>query len=320
MRALVTGCAGFIGSHLTESLLADGHDVLGVDCFNNNYGRAQKLLHLEQARDWDGFVFLPLDLSRGDLDDVAAEVDVIFHLAGEPGVRTSWGTGFERYVRNNISATQQLLEAVKRQGGCRLVYASSSSVYGQAEMLPTSELATPAPFSPYGVTKLSGEHLCLLYAHNYGIEATALRYFSVYGPRQRPDMAFRKFCAAILEDQPLTVFGDGNQSRDFTYVADIVAATRAAAVSDLAVGEVMNVGGGSRATLLSAIEILIELSGRRPEIRAETAQTGDVRDTGADIGKARALIGFEPKTNLRYGLEEQWQWALADRRHDLGLA
>jgi UDP-glucuronate 4-epimerase len=320
MRALVTGCAGFIGSHLTESLLADGHNVVGVDCFNNNYGRTQKLLHLEQARDWDCFVFLPLDLSRGDLDEVVAEVDVIFHLAGEPGVRTSWGTGFERYVRNNIVATQQLLEAVKRQGGRRLVYASSSSVYGQAETLPTCEIVSPAPHSPYGVTKLSGEHLCLLYAHNYGIEASALRYFSVYGPRQRPDMAFRKFCAAILEEQPLTVFGDGSQSRDFTYVADVVTATRAAAVSDGAVGEMMNVGGGSRATLLSAIEILAELAGRRPAIRTETTQTGDVRDTGADIGKARALIGFEPTTNLRDGLEEQWRWALADRRHDLGLA
>jgi UDP-glucuronate 4-epimerase len=320
MRALVTGCAGFIGSHLTESLLVDGHEVLGVDCFNNNYGRAQKLLHLERARDWDGFVFLPLDLSRGDLDDVVAEVDVIFHLAGEPGVRTSWGTGFERYVRNNIVATQQLLEAVKRQGGRRLVYASSSSVYGQAETLPTSELVAPAPQSPYGVTKLSGEHLCLLYAHNYGIEAVALRYFSVYGPRQRPDMAFRKFCAAILEDRPLTVFGDGGQSRDFTYVADIVAATRAGAISETAVGEMMNIGGGSRATLSAAIEILTGLAGRQPEIQTEAAQSGDVRDTGADITKAQALLGFEAKTSLRQGLEEQWQWALGDRRHDLGLA
>jgi UDP-glucuronate 4-epimerase len=200
------------------------------------------------------------------------------------------------------------------------VYASSSSVYGQAETFPTSELVRPAPHSPYGVTKLSGEHLCLLYAHAHGIGAVALRFFSVYGPRQRPDMAFRKFCAAILENQPLTVFGDGSQSRDFTYVADVVAATRAAADSENAIGETVNVGGGSQATLMSAIEILSELSGRQPTIRNETSQTGDVRDTGADIAKARALIGFDPKTGLREGLEEQWQWALGDRRHDLRLA
>ena len=236
MRVLVTGCAGFIGSHLTESLLFDGHEVVGIDCFNDNYGRPAKRQNLEHALEWKEFDFVPLDLVRGELAPLIEECDVVFHLAAEPGVRSSWGDRFESYERNNIAATHQLLEAAKLVPEKRFVYASSSSVYGQAEMLPTPESTTPRPFSPYGVTKLAAEHLCDAYHRNFGVALVSLRYFSVYGPRQRPDMAFNIFCRAALDGQPLHVYGDGGQTRDFTYVADVVAATRAAAQSPTAVG------------------------------------------------------------------------------------
>jgi len=309
MRALVTGCAGFIGSHLTESLLADGVDVLGVDCFNDNYGRAQKLANVEVARDWDGFEFVPIDLARGSLEDLVDECDVAFHLAAEPGVRPSWGRRFELYTRNNVLATQHLLEAAKRRPGQRFVYASSSSVYGQARQLPTHESVTPAPFSPYGITKLSGEHLCDAYHANYGVQTAVLRYFSVYGPRQRPDMAFRRFCAASLAGLPLEVLGDGRQTRDFTFVDDVVAATRAAATAPGAVGRALNIGGGSRSTLSEAIELLADLSGRELEVIRRERQRGDVRDTGADIAAATEVLGYEPRVALREGLAAQWEWA-----------
>ncbi|MEA2123317.1 MAG: hypothetical protein QOI80_99, partial [Solirubrobacteraceae bacterium] len=186
MRALVTGCAGFIGSHLTESLLSDGHDVLGIDCFNDNYGRSAKLDNLAHAQEWDGFEFVPIDLARGDLADVVAESEVVYHLAAEPGVRSSWGGRFDTYLRNNVLATQHLLEAAREHPPARFVYASSSSIYGQAETLPTREDATPQPHSPYGTTKLAGEHMCSLYFANHGVPTVSLRYFTVYGPRQRP--------------------------------------------------------------------------------------------------------------------------------------
>lgn len=304
-RALVTGCAGFIGSHLTESLLEDGITVLGVDCFNENYGRREKLRNLEVARDWDGFDFVPVDLSRGDLNALAAEADVIFHLAAEPGVRASWGRHFNRYVRNNVMATQQLLDATREWPEKRFVYASSSSIYGQAEVFPTPETATPQPLSPYGVTKLAAEHLCMLYHANYGLDATALRFFSVYGPRQRPDMAFDIFCRAALVGEPITVYGDGRQTRDFTYVGDVVRALRLAAGSVAAAGRVYNVGGGSRVGLRETIEMLRELVPTGFEVNYGKPQPGDVRDTGADATRAREELGFVPQMTLRDGLERQ---------------
>src|ERR687891_67830 len=232
MRALVTGCAGFIGSHLTESLLEDGHEVLGVDCFNDNYARSQKLANLRAALDFDSFRFARCDLAEVDASLLLDGCDAVFHQAAEPGVRSSWGARFETYVRNNVSATQRLLEAaLPLREQIRFVYASSSSVYGDAATLPTPEDTPPRPLSPYGVTKLSAEQLCVLYHANHGLQTVALRYFSVYGPRQRPDMAFNRFCRAALADEPVTLFGDGRQTRDFTYVADVVAATRAAALS-----------------------------------------------------------------------------------------
>jgi UDP-glucuronate 4-epimerase len=309
MRALVTGCAGFIGSHLTESLLADGWEVVGIDCFNDNYGRGQKLHNLERARSWDAFDFVPVDLARGDLRDFVDDCDTILHLAAEPGVRASWGGRFETYVRNNLLATQHILDAAQACPEKRLVYASSSSIYGQAEMFPTHEDTRPQPLSPYGVTKLAAEHMCSLYHANHGVSAVTLRYFSVYGPRQRPDMAFTRFCRASIEEQPISVFGDGRQTRDFTYVDDIVTATRRAAVAEGVEGRVYNVGGGSRIGVNQALELIATLAGRQPDVHYVERQHGDVRDTGADTTRAREELGFVPSTSFEDGLAHQFAWA-----------
>lgn len=311
MNCLVTGCAGFIGSHLTESLLHDGHHVTGVDCFNANYGRREKLRNLKVAQDWDDFDFVPVDLSRGDLTELVSESDVIFHLAAEPGVRPSWGERFEAYVRNNILATQLLLDAMRPWPDRRLVYASSSSVYGDAERFPTPESATPNPMSPYGATKLAGEHLCKLYQANYGVESVMLRYFTVYGPRQRPDMAFNLFCRAALEGEPIEVFGDGMQTRDFTFVSDAIAATRAAGSVDGVVGEVFNVGGGSQISLKETLALIEGLAGRQLEIRYSSPRSGDVKDTGADTSHAREKLSYQPVVSLKEGLQAEFEWILA---------
>jgi UDP-glucuronate 4-epimerase len=311
MRALVTGCAGFIGSHLTESLLDDGVHVLGIDCFNDNYGRTQKLRNLRHVSDWDNFEFAPIDLARGDLADLVAECDVIYHLAAEPGVRASWAQRFEAYVRNNVLATQHLLEAASEHELQRFVYASSSSIYGQAERLPTPEDVLPQPFSPYGVTKLGGEHLCLAYHANYGVPAVLLRYFSVYGPKQRPDMAFSVFCRAALKGQRIQVFGDGRQTRDFTFVGDVVRATRTAATAPDLDGRVYNIGGGTRVSLAQAISVLEHLLGKPIGVDHLAGLPGDVRDTGADIERARADLRYNPITDLREGLSAQVEWVAA---------
>jgi UDP-glucose 4-epimerase len=309
MKALVTGCAGFIGSHLTESLLGDDWQVVGVDCFNDNYGRRQKLRNIERAREWDNFDFVPVDLARGDLHEFVADCDTVFHLAAEPGVRSSWGSRFETYVRNNLIATQHLLEAARAAPETRFVYASSSSIYGDAETLPTPEDAVPRPLSPYGATKLAGEHMCELYHKNFGVGTVSLRYFSVYGPRQRPDMAFNIFCHHAIAGRPLTVFGDGQQTRDFTYVADVVTATRRAAeVADIE-GEVFNVGGGGQISLNRAIDLIGQLAGRPLTVNRTGSEHGDVRDTGADVRRIRASLGFEPQMPFEDGLRAEFAWA-----------
>jgi UDP-glucuronate 4-epimerase len=313
MRALVTGCAGFIGSHLTEALLADGADVLGVDCFTDNYATADKRANLERARQYDDFRLVTDELSGADLEPLLADRDVVFHLAAEPGVRASWGTRFDRYVRNNVAATQRLLEASAAEPERRIVYASSSSVYGDAEQLPTPEDATPQPLSPYGVTKLAAEQLCRLYHAEHGVDAVALRFFSVYGPRQRPDMAFRRFCEAATEGRPIELFGDGRQTRDFTYVADVVAATRAAAAAPGVGGSAYNIGGGARVSLNGALERLAAIAGRPLDVRRRGREDGDVRHTGAAIARARAELGFAPATALERGLAAEFEWVLAHR-------
>ena len=311
MRALVTGCAGFIGSHLTEALLADGESVVGVDCFNDNYGRSGKLHNLETARDWDDFDFVPIDLSRGELVDLVEDCDVVYHLAAEPGVRASWGARFECYVRNNVIATQHLLEAMRRHSSKPFVYASSSSVYGQAKILPTPETALPCPQSPYGTTKLAAEHLCHLYHTNFGVKTVALRLFTVYGPRQRPDMAFTRFCRAAIAGDRIAVYGDGRQTRDFTYVGDVITALRAAADTPGAIGATYNLGGGSQVSLLTVFEMLETMAGRPLDLNFQESQYGDVRDTVADTTAARRDLGFAPATPFEDGFALQFDWAAA---------
>jgi UDP-glucuronate 4-epimerase len=308
--ALVTGCAGFIGSHLTESLLADGVRVIGVDCFNDNYGRGEKLRNLELARSWERFEFVPLDLARGDLGDLLLESDVVFHLAAEPGVRKSWGTRFETYIRNNLSATQHLLEAAKLHPGRRFVFASSSSVYGSAARLPTPEDTPCRPHSPYGATKLAAEHMCLLYHANFDVDVVVLRLFSVFGPRQRPDMAFRRFCHAVVSGETLRVYGDGEQTRDFTYVGDVVTALRAAGTAPAGSGRVYNIGGGNQVSVNDALRLLGEYADRSLDVEYVPAQHGDVRRTAADTARARAELGFVPSVGVADGLLREFEWVV----------
>jgi UDP-glucuronate 4-epimerase len=308
MTMIVTGCAGFIGSHLTEALLERGDAVVGIDCFNDNYARDQKLGNLRHFLDWDTFEFVPVDLSRGELDELIAGAETVFHLAAEPGVRSSWGARYQRYVQNNVIATQHLLECLKERTDTRLVNASSSSVYGDAEQLPTAEDARTRPLSPYGQTKLSAEQLCDLYHANYGLDVVSLRYFTVFGPRQRPDMAFHIFCRAAIEGTPLTVFGDGRQTRDFTFVSDVVAATMSAASAPLAEQRTFNIGGGSPSSLRSALERIEELSGRDLQVDYLDRERGDVKDTAADTTRARELLGYEPTMSLADGLAAEFEW------------
>jgi nucleoside-diphosphate-sugar epimerase len=251
------------------------------------------------------------DLAEGGLRPLVAECDVVIHLAAEPGVRASWGDRFATYLRNNVQSTQHLLEAARAEPGRRFVYASSSSVYGDAEALPVREDVLPRPLSPYGATKLAAEHLCGLYHDQHGVDAVSLRYFSVYGPRQRPDMAFSAFCDAALDGSPVTLFGDGRQTRDFTYVDDVVAATRAAIEAPAVGGETYNVGGGSRTSVARALEILAELTGRPIDLRRLAARPGEARDTAADTTAARIALGFIPTVAIEAGLERQLSWAAA---------
>lgn len=319
-RVMVTGCAGFIGSHVTEALLNRGAEVVGIDCFNDNYDRHDKLRNLEAARSWDQFDFFPVDLARGNLEDLVCDCDAVIHLAAEPGVRPSWSSRFGDYLRNNVQATQELLEAVKRHSDTRIVYASSSSIYGEALRQPTSEDELPKPFSPYGMTKLAGEHLCQLYHLNFGLRVVSLRYFSVYGPRQRPDMAFHRFCSAAVTPagsqvaEPITVYGDGTQTRDFTFVDDVVQATLSAAVSDSAASSSYNVGGGSQVSVNEALGLIADFAGRPLEIDYTDAQRGDVRATSAAIERAERDLGLAPATSVRDGLAAEFEWMLSESR------
>jgi nucleoside-diphosphate-sugar epimerase len=306
-KAVVTGAAGFIGSHLTERLLADGHEVLGIDSFTDYYRRARKEQNLAAARGHRNFSFEELDLVDADLTAVLEGADVVYHLAGQPGVRPSWGHEFDRYVRDNVVATQRVLEQLKGSRIKRLVFAGSSSVYGDAESFPTRESAVPHPVSPYGVTKLAAEHLAHLYTRNFDIPAVSVRYFTVYGPRQRPDMAFSRFMQALSDGEEIEVFGDGEQTREFTYVSDAVEGTIKAATADV-VGQVFNLGGGSRVTVNQVLATLEEISGMKVRRHELPAAPGDPRHTGASINLARERLGWEPRVSLREGLAKQWRW------------
>jgi UDP-glucose 4-epimerase len=307
MKALVTGVAGFIGSNLSKALLARGDTVVGVDCFTDYYGREIKEGNLRPLREEARFSFTEAALQTADLDALLDGVTHVFHLAAQAGVRKSWGTDFQIYTTNNIDATQRLLEQVAERRIEKLVYASSSSVYGDNVQIPMTEDALPQPVSPYGVSKLAAEQLCYLYHVNFGVPTVALRYFTVYGPGQRPDMGFHRFIRAVLTGQPITLYGDGEQTRDFTFVRDIVAATMAAGDRGRP-GAVYNIGGGNRVSINEVLALIGRITGRTPDIRREPAQKGDMRDTFADTSRAQADLGFAPTTSLEAGLRAECEW------------
>ncbi len=307
MRTIVTGAAGFIGSQLTERLLGEGHEVVGIDAFADFYPRAVKELNLATARSHAGFRFVEGRLQELELAPLLEGAAHVYHLAAQAGVRASWGRDFGVYTDNNVLATQRLLEAAVSVGVPRFVYASSSSVYGDVAALPLRESGVCRPVSPYGVTKLAAEHLVHLYGTNEGLPVVSLRYFTVYGPRQRPDMAFHRFLRSARDGGPIHLYGDGRQTRDFTYVDDIVAATRAAA--DIGrPGHVYNVGGGARVELNHVLDEIRAVTGRQLEIVREAAQKGDMRDTLADTGAARHDLEFRSTVPLREGLAREWEW------------
>ena len=301
----MTGVAGFVGSHLAEALIARGAQVTGVDCFTDYYARTIKERNLLALNRSPRFRFVDASLVTDDLDGLVDETDYIFHQAGQAGVRASWGA-FASYTENNILATKRLLDAVGRRPLRRFVFASSSSVYGDAAELPTPETALPKPVSPYGVTKLAAEHLCLVYARNFRLPTVALRYFSVYGPRQRPDMAFHKLITALRDGREFSVYGDGEQTRDFTYIADVVEANLLAAAVPLGrPSAVFNIGGGSRTTLNRVIQTLEGITGKTLHRVQKPVQLGDANDTYADSSAARRELGFRPGWSLSDGLAAQ---------------
>ena len=312
MNALVTGGAGFIGSHLSERLLAQGARVRAVDAFTDFYPRPLKERNLENLRGRSGYEFIEVDLRQVDLPKLLDGITHVFHLAAQAGVRRSWGAEFQVYTGLNIDSTQRLLEACVDKPIERLVYASSSSVYGDDVAIPMVETAVPQPVSPYGVTKLAAEQLCYLYYFNYKVPTVSLRYFTVYGPRQRPDMGFNRFFRAILDGKPLVQFGDGLQTRDFTYVADAVKATADAAVRGVP-GRVYNIGGGARVSLREVFDLIARVSGRKVTIDHQGPQKGDMRDTYADTSRAQADLGFKPSVTLEEGLRSMWQWMEANK-------
>jgi UDP-glucuronate 4-epimerase len=308
MQYVVTGAAGFIGSHIAEALLRQGSSVIGVDAFTSYYARSIKERNLSKLRTFEQFRFVEADLRTADLLSLLEGSNAVLHQAGQPGVRMSWGDQFSDYVSSNIVVTQRLLEAARRTGVQRFVYASSSSAYGNAVSFPTTEVTLPRPFSPYGLTKLAGEQLCGMYAENWGLPTVALRYFTVYGPRQRPDMAFHRFITAALEHRQIEVYGDGEQRRDFTYVGDVVRANLLAVQRPLPAGCVLNIAGGSYATVNQVLQLVAELVGEEIRVRRVESQAGDVAETQADCRLARLLLGWNPTVKLSEGLANQVRW------------
>lgn len=307
MNCVVTGAAGFIGSHLCQRLLKEGFFVTGIDCFTDFYPRWIKEKNIQGLLQEKNFTFISDDLDSTDLRKLFKKVDCIFHLAAQAGVRTSWGQNFFWYIKNNIQVTQKLLETAKEISLKKFVYASSSSVYGLCPELPMSETSPLSPLSPYGVTKLAAEQLCSLYNKNFGIPTVSLRYFTVYGPGQRPDMAFHKFFKSLIEEKEITIYGDAQQTRDFTYVDDIVEAT----LSSLGKGkngETYNIGGGNQKKLETILPLFKKITHKKIKIKWAEKQKGDVLHTQAKIEKAKHDLGYSPRTSLQEGLEREWEW------------
>ncbi len=306
---IVTGVAGFIGSHLAETLLKKGIGVIGIDQFNDYYDPQLKQKNIVNLKEFANFKLIKADIKDLDWRSLLQSADVLYHQAAQAGVRDSWGERFSNYTDRNINATQVILEAAKQVKSLkRIVYASSSSIYGNAATMPTPETLCPQPVSPYGITKLAGERLCWLYHQNFGVPTTALRYFTVYGPRHRPDMAFHKFFKAALDDVPISIYGDGQQTRDYTFVSDIVAANLAAGKIPEAIGETFNIGGGSRVTLIELLKIMEQVMGRPIRRNYVEKAKGDARHTSADITKAKTILGYFPQVSLVEGLTKEWEW------------
>lgn len=314
-KVLVTGAAGFIGSHLVDRLLEAGYEVAGLDCFTDYYSPEVKRRNLSRALAHERFTPIEGDLLQLDLDDLIRGMDGVAHLAGEPGVRSSWGERFPTYLERNVQTTQRLLEAASRGGLEHFVYASSSSIYGSSDGGPVAEDGTFRPASPYGMSKVAAEELVRLYARERGVTSTVLRYFTVYGPRQRPEMALSRFISAISSGEPVEVFGDGSQAREMTYVSDVVEATVAALeTKPKEPARTYNVGGGTRTTVGKLVNLVGETLGERPEVRYCPPVPGDVLSTWANLGRSRRELGYEPRVSLEEGVERQVRWVLAERR------
>jgi UDP-glucose 4-epimerase len=308
MVKIVTGVAGFIGSSLAQTLLERGEEVVGIDCFLDYYPREIKEKNLTSLRDFSAFTFIEKNINDLDFKKILPGVDGIYHQAAQAGVRSSWGNNFEIYTNNNILATQRILEAVKGQS-IRVVYASSSSIYGETQKIPMQEEDTPCPVSPYGVSKLAGEYLCYLYFKNFGVPTMSLRYFTVYGPRQRPDMAFHRFIKAICNGGEIELYGDGEQTRDFTYIRDAVEAN-ILAMERGTPGKVYNIGGGANVSMNHIIIRMEHILDKKARIRRLERQKGDVSHTYADTTRARKELGFAPKTGMDQGLAQEAEWLI----------
>jgi UDP-glucose 4-epimerase len=308
MRLVVTGAAGFIGSHLCDRLLEAGHEVVGIDGYVPFYPREMKERNLAKAKASSNFTLHETLIEKAaDLPSLLKGASAIYHLAAQAGVRASWGDDFAGYVEHNVLGTQKLLEAAVRATVPRVIYASSSSVYGDAAELPLRESMALSPVSPYGVTKLAAEHLVHLYGKANDLSVTSLRFFTVYGPRQRPDMAFHRFLKAVRDAQPITLYGDGEQTRDFTFIADLIDVLQCSLVQGKP-GLVYNVGGGQRISVLKVLEAIATVTGREVRIDRQEGQKGDMRDTLADTAQAARDLGFIPKTPLATGLKAEWEW------------
>jgi len=317
-QVIVTGVAGFVGSHLAERLVDEGYQVVGIDCFTDYYPRAIKEANLNGLLGSSQFQLIEADIVELDWAPLLAGTEYLFHQAAQAGVRGSWGDSFGIYVRNNVLATQHLLEAARQAPLLKgLIFASSSSVYGEAEALPTPENVIPRPVSPYGVTKVACEHLCRVYHQSYDVPVVTLRYFTAYGPRQRPDMAFCRFISAMQRDEAITIYGDGEQTRDFTYVSDIVQANMLAMEHPHA-GQVFNIGGGVRVSVNAVIDLLEQIVGKPARRSYVSRQKGDAAHTSADVTRARKLLGYEPRVGIGEGLRRQVEWLVAAAQQRCG--